>query len=343
MAGIAASIADTCPNAELTVLSADPVATHNEHGIRAVQRMNPCEVIAALRSADLLISGGGSLLQDVTSARSIFYYLGVIWLAKKLDKRVMVYAQGIGPLNGRYSRAATKSVMNRVDSITVRDTCSMELLQELGIGEDRITLTADPSFALQPAPRDEIADALKASQVPEGVPLIGVSLRPWRDHIDWLPTISQGLDAVATQVGAALVFLPMQRDQDTSICVQMASRMTVPSYVVTTPLSPRKMMTLIGEMSLLIGMRLHALIFAASSGVPFVSLAYDPKVEAFTRICKQGESLRLNALTSTEISARVMDAWTRREELSEIERAQVQPLRDAARENAARACELAGC
>jgi len=59
------------------VLSADPVATHALHGVEAHPR-SPADVWKALAGARLLISGGGSLVQDVTSARSALYYLGTL-------------------------------------------------------------------------------------------------------------------------------------------------------------------------------------------------------------------------------------------------------------------------
>ena len=52
-----------------------------------------------MRKSKLFLNGGGNLLQDNTSTRSLIYYLGMIWLAKKMDMKTMIYANGIGPLN----------------------------------------------------------------------------------------------------------------------------------------------------------------------------------------------------------------------------------------------------
>ena len=86
-----------------------------------------------MSSLDVLISGGGSLLQDVTSKNGILYYLGIIKLAQLLGKKVMVYAQGIGPIREPRNRKLTAKILNKVQAITVRDFESRTELLEMGI------------------------------------------------------------------------------------------------------------------------------------------------------------------------------------------------------------------
>jgi polysaccharide pyruvyl transferase WcaK-like protein len=199
---------------------------------------------------------------------------------------------------------------------------------------------ADPSFAMQPASNGIVDEILKASGVPEGVPLIGVSLRPWRDQVRWLPEITRGLDAAAAQIGGALVFLPMQREQDFGVSVQVASRMSAPAVVVASRMSPPQTLAACGKMSLMVGMRLHALIFSASTAVPFVSISYDPKIDAFVDAMDQDEPLKLDWLTSADISSRVISAWERRDELVTKACDRMRLMRALALHNAELACEL---
>ena len=98
LAAILASLRREMPDVESAVLSVDPAATTRLHGVAAFHRARPREVLAALRQCDLFVSGGGSLLQDVTSLSSLLFYLAQIRFARMLGRRVMVYAQGIGPL-----------------------------------------------------------------------------------------------------------------------------------------------------------------------------------------------------------------------------------------------------
>ena len=66
------------PSVDITVLSNNPAETAATYGVETVNRWNIGEVRAALKSADGLISGGGSLMQDATSWKSIPYYSAVI-------------------------------------------------------------------------------------------------------------------------------------------------------------------------------------------------------------------------------------------------------------------------
>lgn len=340
LSGIIESFSEMCPKAELVVLSSNPSGTKALHGVGAVERMKPGELISAVKETDLLISGGGSLLQNTTSTKSLAYYLGVILLAKRYGKKVMVYAQGIGPLTGCPARRAVKSVLNKVDLITVRDEASKACLEDIGITGPGIHVTADPAFAMKPASDAEASEILKATGAPEGVPLIGVSLRPWKDDLQWLPAVSQGLDAAAKKIGAALVFLPMQRDQDTGICVQMASQMSAQSYVISGQHRPDQVMSIINKMSFVVGMRLHALIFSAAAGVPFLSISYDPKVEAFNAVAGQDDPLKMEGLTAQDVTSRLLDAWDRKTEFADRIAARLPKLKAAALENAELACGL---
>ena len=65
----------------------------------------------SVEKADLLISGGGSLLQNVTSGRSLYYYMGVLFLAKLVHTPIMLYAQGIGPIYGKFARRFDEMVL----------------------------------------------------------------------------------------------------------------------------------------------------------------------------------------------------------------------------------------
>ncbi|NLL81384.1 MAG: polysaccharide pyruvyl transferase CsaB, partial [Tissierellia bacterium] len=99
---------------DITVLSNNPKKTEDMYPVKAVNRFNFRDVVFSIKKCSLFISGGGSLLQDVTSTRSLLYYLTVMSLAKIMNKKVMVYANGIGPINKKTNRMITKKVLNKV-------------------------------------------------------------------------------------------------------------------------------------------------------------------------------------------------------------------------------------
>ena len=143
------SLREKIPDCSLTVLSHNPASTREKYGVEAVERMSPGAILRAVRQCDMLISGGGSLLQDVTSSKSIHYYLFIIRLAKLLGKKVFIYSQGIGPIDHAFNRRATARALKKADGIVVRDERSAKLLEQIGLPQERIVITADPVIRMK--------------------------------------------------------------------------------------------------------------------------------------------------------------------------------------------------
>ena len=104
LTAIIKALRSTEKTVELTVISGNPPATAARHKVNSLHRFSFCKIFAALMDCDLLLSGGGSLLQDVTSKRSLLYYLFILALGLLLKKKVMLFGQGIGPIHNRLMR-----------------------------------------------------------------------------------------------------------------------------------------------------------------------------------------------------------------------------------------------
>jgi len=281
------------PEVELVVFSADPGHTRRTYGVEAVSRTHLPSIVRTLRRADLLISGGGGLLQDTTSFRSVAYYLGIIKLTMLMGKKVAVFAQGMGPLHHPFARQWVKRVLARVDLVSVRDPQSARFLTELGLKRE-IRVTADPVFSLTPPSQEEIEAFWRAKGTWKGnkQPLVGLALRPFPRETSYgaevLETIAKACLYLEEKHNARLVFIPCHRQKDLPLARQIASGLARQSMIIGSDLSTREFICLMGGLDLLVGMRLHALIFAAVSGLSFLALPYDPKINAFlSRIGKE--------------------------------------------------------
>lgn len=266
------------PGVEILVLSRDPATTARQHAVQAVHRLNP---LHALLRCDLVLSGGGGLLQDATSQRSLLYYLGILAAARLLGKRTMVYANSVGPILRKSSARLASWVLNRVDAITVRDSASAEELHRLGVRRPPVKVTADPALLLHPVSRDEGINFLRSRGVdPAQGPIVAVSVRPWKSqrHVEVVAGLADHL--VQTR-GAQIVFFPVQPVQDEPVLRQVMALMRNPSQLLPGDVGLRGLLALLAAADMAVAMRLHALIFSLVQATPAAGIVYDPKVEHF--------------------------------------------------------------
>lgn len=300
------------PQAEITVISGNPTETMKTHKVKAIGRFDMWKIYRAVHSCDMLISGGGSLLQDVTSARSLYYYLSIIALANTLGKRVMIYAQGIGPLSKSLARATVGHVLNRVSMITVRDHASKEELLSLGIHNVPITVTADAVLGMHPVDTAVGRDILASYGVPLNQPIVGVSVRAWKDCIDYQTILAEALDQIHQETEAHIVFIPMQHREDTTEADAIAKQMKSKSIVLADSYSTTELLALSGSVNVMIGVRLHALVFSALMETPCLGISYDPKILNFLHMIGEASVGDLHTLEMEPIVTRTVETLKRK-------------------------------
>ncbi len=266
---------------DIVVLSKNPAETERIYNVRSVSRENIVSIIKEIKNTRLLISGGGTLIQDGTSTKSLLYYLFIIKTAELLGKKVMLFANGIGPLGSKYNRTLTRRILNKTDVITLRDKMSADELADIGVTEPNIYLTADPVFVLDDGGED--VDAVMAeNNIPTEKPLLLVSVRPWKLlKDDFCDILAKACDYAAEKYGLYPVLLPMQLSRDTALSAKIRAKMHMPCAVIRKENDVKKLLAIYKNTGLCIGMRLHTLIYSAVSCVPMVGLVYDPKVSGF--------------------------------------------------------------
>jgi polysaccharide pyruvyl transferase CsaB len=309
---IVAELRRRYPLAAIEILSETPEQTVKELKVEAVPRMDLSAVKKAIDGADILLSGGGGLLQNATSLKSLLYYAGIIRAAIHAGRRAMVFAQSIGPLDF-LGRQAVRECCKGLHAATVRDERSRELLRTLVPGT-KVELAADPVFLMdRPASADAVFE-----RGPDDDRLVVVCVRKTLAFTEGVERIAAAVDQLAA-LGARVVFLPIGGSQDAEVSVTIIRRcrsapMLLPVDRIATAVS------LIAQARLVIGVRLHALILAIRFGVPFLAVPYDPKVSA---LCED-IAYPLPALWTPgarsgvdgDPAEAVRAAWERRDELA---------------------------
>ena len=289
---------------QITVISRSPKDTQIFHGVNAIGRGKPLRQDKAFKSAKLYINGGGSLIQDVTSRRSLWFYLYTLRRAKKLGCKVQMFGCGIGPLMFNTDRRMSASVLNRyVDALTLRDPDSLALLKEIGVTEPEIILAADPVLSV-PACDEKLTEKFMAENglKPDGHYLC-LGLRDWAGFDEKVPAIADSLRYAYKELGLTPVFLSMNYAKDYPTSKQVAEAAQLPCVMLPEITEPGLAIGVMSKMKLVMAMRLHSLLFAANSGVPSVGISYDPKVSSFVEYTGCGKCLELEELTADALKS----------------------------------------
>lgn len=336
---IVSDLKNTQPQISITALSGNTSLTRKLYGIKTVNRFNLFSVVREMRNAKLLISGGGTLIQDATSTKSLLYYLAIIFLAKKMGLKVMLYANGMGPIKEKNIKKVNK-VLNMVDLITLRENVSLEEIERCDIKKPRVLVTADPAFNLESAPR-ECADKIFADySIGKNERLVAVSVRECANMPeDFAKQMAVTLDEIS-KMGYLPVFIPMQKSRDLALSLEIAGKMKEQSRVIDCDLSIPDMLAIIGRCSVVCGMRLHMLIFASVMNVPMAGIAYDPKIRGFMEYMNQKTYVELDKFDSEQFLKMAVYCTENADKMKEKLKEESLPLRKKAMDNALLAIEL---
>ena len=286
------------PSLAFVIASGDPAETTGRHGVPAVAWTNVSALMAAAESCDLVLLGGGGLFHDYwpfePDARltrdhaGISYYSGFSALAVLFDKPLMMYAVGVGPLLTAEGRKSTREAFLPANVIAVREAESRSILESLGVGRDRIHVTADPAFGLRsPAPEHSVAFQGEAGLSGSPRPWAGVALRHWDlgSPPRWEAEVASALDSFLDRHRGSVAFVPLQDGReplvnDADVAGRIRNRLRNGSRAVVVPRgsSLHDRAGVLAACDLVLGMRFHSLVFALAAGVPVVALAYDPKI-----------------------------------------------------------------
>ena len=255
---------------DITVLSSNPEKTGRTHNVNSLNSFNPKLIVERLPKFDMLISGGGSLLQNVTSNKSLFYYCGLINIMASLKKDVVIFAQGIGPVKGFWGKLIVKSALKKCKYISVRDVKSQELLKSWGIESN---LVCDPIFDLN-------------LPTPKRTRKVGIQLRKFASLTDEL------FDEIIKQVALKfsdreIELICFQDSEDEGISKVFLNKLkkknpTINANIIKN-LTNKEVIEKVSEYDYLIGMRFHACLLGLKYGIKTLAISYDPKVETLAK------------------------------------------------------------
>ena len=249
-------------NIDITVFSSDIDFTSKTYSVNAVKRFDFKKVIKTIQDSDVLISGGGSLLQDVTSLKSVIYYSLIIALGLLFNKKVIIFAQGIGPLNKKLSQFIVRNLLKNCSLVTVRDEKSLALLRNWGISAN---LVCDPIYSLDV--KSEVKDDI-----------IGVQLREFKT-LNYNLLHKLALFIANKFSDKKVEIFSLQESQDLELCKRFEQVLKTLNPEIKTEIVTDDIVNRISKLSYLVAMRFHAILVALKCGIKTCAINYDVKVE----------------------------------------------------------------
>ena len=329
------------PERTICVMSRRPRETRLIYRTGAIYTFNVFAVLRQFRRAALYINGGGSLMQDVTSTRSIWYYCYTLRAAKKRSCKVMMYGCGIGPINRAGNRKMAARIIDRsVDRITLRDDNSRALLAEMGVTRPDIRVSADPTIILDPAPREVVNLALEQSGIDPAGRYIGFGLRHWKGLDATVERCVAAANYAYEKHGLVPVFVPIEFPSDLTPAERVGALLRCPWHAVRTRQPIEVTIGILARMKAVVGIRLHSLMFSAGQGVPVVGMSYDIKVDGFLKYIGSHTCLQLRSVRADDL-CRLIDECVSGALDEEVRRTAAM-LREREHENVRGAARLLG-
>lgn len=250
------------------VLSGNPQQTKKAYQVDSLPRKQAFAIVKAMNASDWFIWGGGSLMQDVTSISSPFYYAGLMGLAQQRGLKTIAWAQGIGPLQYPWSRWLTRQVLTGADAVSVRDSTSAQKLAQWQIPA---LIAPDPVWALQEQPVKGLWDY--------PAPRVAVCLRPHPQlTAQKLSAVTEALNQFQRATNTFILLVPFQARTDEKIAAAIAAGLVGQHQTIYLS-DPRQLKGLFRGVEMTIGMRYHSLIMAAAQECRCWAISYDPKVD----------------------------------------------------------------
>lgn len=283
----------------VVILSGDPDSTHRDFNIRAFDRRSGSQVDRAIAECDALVFPGGSVFQDVTSVKSVFYYANLIKKAKAAKKKVLMLGQGVGPLTTFLGKRTAAQAFQMVDVLAVRDPTSVQTLHSIGV-KGKVHVSADPAFLLLPGPRSDEEGGFAVG----GMRVCGIAPRPLKGRD--VATLIGEFCRLLYQSGTMPVLIAMDTVEDRPLNDAISKRQGGRIPDIHKSQTPMQIQQRMSRMDCVVAMRLHAGILATTVDIPTMMISYDPKVSAFARTLDIGPALSLEGLTAQ----RMLDQFT---------------------------------
>ncbi|MFP3950962.1 MAG: polysaccharide pyruvyl transferase family protein [Candidatus Bathyarchaeia archaeon] len=317
------------PDLEVVALSSVPSHTESVCGVKAIRLSSPLgfmknqgRYIKAFSDTDAVIISGGTPIYDYDHTSRAIHVL----IPKILKRNQYCFGIGVKSLSSYHGKLILRSLLGAAKRISARDRLSQRLLNSLPL--DGVKLTGDSAFFLEPDESGSLDRVMMNCGLDIDAPKVAFCPRvlseKYKVHyhdkqsVTGIQDIYYRLAYVADHLismGYQVLFVPFNRegfDSDLpAISTIMGSMKNIGATSISPKIGPGGLLRLFMDMEFVVGLRLHSLIFAAMSGIPFLTINYDMKIEGFIDLLDL-EDLYSPLLMSGDVDDNIEDMLNKR-------------------------------
>ena len=268
----------------MVILTGRPRRDGRRFGVRCVGRKNLFSILRCFLQSKVFVCGGGSLLQNATGNLSLFYYLGLLHLARLCGCKTRLMSAGIGPVSGDFAKRAMIRTLQGCEEIEVRDSASEQFLLEHGIDRGVVRLAQDPAMQLKTPPISRLIFHKKELGLGREEEYFCVVVRRDRElRGACLGKIAAALRMFLRERNLTPVFVVFDAKCDLYVTEKFCRSV---GGVILRPDEARDALSVISGGRFLLSMRLHALVFASMTGVRGLAISPfdgETKIAAFAK------------------------------------------------------------
>lgn len=265
------------PDAELSVITHSPRKYRRALSVRCISRRNPVSMCRVLAECDRLIFGGGSVLQDKSSIRSLIWYCSLIDYAYKKGARIELASNGLGPLRKKLSKRLAARALGRCAKISFRDPDSAELAKGLGVSTEKISFEDELTSAIPACDSERTQRILKELGLcHKSFAVIGINGKIKRKM---LKNIKENINQLKNS-GLLPLFIAMHPKEDRRLCKKLSKKY---GSVYIDKISPSELRGIISKAAIVLGTRYHLLYFAKLEEVELLGFGDDPKILSLSK------------------------------------------------------------
>lgn len=260
------------PQKSLCVVAHRPKGVLLPDGVKCISRENFGALKRKIREAEFLILGGGSILQDKSSLRSLVFYTSLIKYAHKHGTRVELWSNGLGPFKRKISKHLAAKALSRASKISLRDEISYSQALLFGIPRNKLTLEDDLSSGTSSCDGERVAEILKKLSLDnKSFALIGIK---GKERKSVKRKIKKKLRALK-EINVTPLFIVMHPSEDKRTARRYAKKF---GGICADKLSPEELCGILPLAVSAIGTRYHLLYLAKRAGIPIIPFGDDPKI-----------------------------------------------------------------